>query len=465
MSALYDVLWWLGIPTSSSAVVCVRSTITGTVSIICNGDTFTANADTTVQDGIVKIAVTGLSANQSYSFSGSTPAQEFTGSLKTFHDTGKAKIVVSGCQHNFQYLSVSNLIMKQNPDAHINVGDLNYQASNAQGWGITTLAVITSLANATDISNRYNEYRLSFTNPNWRKMCETIPFSMSPDDHEGDINNCVWDLTEAQVIGGNAYLTSLDDLRAVVDAALTGFGAYAVGNTVTTGHDVGAIYHSFIIGNCEIFVLSCIFHGIDQTASDRLVRPIVGAANSMLGAIQKQWLKDGLKASTKPFKIICSNKSTSETGVQTDGWRGYINERDELLAYIHAGTDWAVPGGVVWAGSDAHQPIFVNMEAGVDGSAFDHVQMSSSSGMNGYGQTPYGISAMPSPDVYTRYSINDLGVHTIMPYQGVVMVESAEDDSYIDISLLGLTGNELCKARILAGENKRTDITGQEVSI
>jgi hypothetical protein len=56
----------------------------------------------------------------------------------------------------------------------------------------------------------------------------------------------------------------------------------------------------------------------------------------MLGARQKQWLKDRLKASKAVFKVIVSDVPVSKGAKpgSKDAWDGFPDEREEMLSYI-----------------------------------------------------------------------------------------------------------------------------------
>lgn len=59
-----------------------------------------------------------------------------------------------------------------------------------------------------------------------------------------------------------------------------------------------------------------------------------GADKTMLGAEQKAWLKDGLRASRAPFKVLVSGGGFSKAEFNGDSWAVYQTERNELLDFI-----------------------------------------------------------------------------------------------------------------------------------
>lgn len=83
------------------------------------------------------------------------------------------------------------------------------------------------------------------------------------------------------------------------------------------------------------------------------------AQKTMLGAAQKAWLLDGLRASTATFKIIGSTVSLKYHGA--DSWEGYTTERDELLEFIRAHNI----RGVVFLAGDVHYAAVLRHREGV----------------------------------------------------------------------------------------------------
>lgn len=59
-----------------------------------------------------------------------------------------------------------------------------------------------------------------------------------------------------------------------------------------------------------------------------------GADKSMLGPEQKAWLKDGLRASRAPFKVLVSGGGFSKAEDNGDSWAVYQAERNELFDFI-----------------------------------------------------------------------------------------------------------------------------------
>jgi alkaline phosphatase D len=91
------------------------------------------------------------------------------------------------------------------------------------------------------------------------------------------------------------------------------------------GPDV--LYRRFEWGSgADFFALDCRQYRSPQSDPD-------GPAKTMLGARQKAWLKDGLRASRAPAKFLLSSVPLQGPW-GADRWAGYATERDELLRFI-----------------------------------------------------------------------------------------------------------------------------------
>lgn len=100
-------------------------------------------------------------------------------------------------------------------------------------------------------------------------------------------------------------------------------------------------YRSWRYGaNVECFLLDCRrFRSASFEADTHL--------KTMLGAAQRQWLQDGVRASTATFKLIFTSVPL-DFGIGVDHWKGYTTERELLLAAMSG-----VPG-VLFVSGDQH---------------------------------------------------------------------------------------------------------------
>lgn len=123
------------------------------------------------------------------------------------------------------------------------------------------------------------------------------------------------------------------------DTALEVFKRYWP-NPAPEGTTAPGVFHSFTVGDAEVFMLDDRFHRDPNTAPDR---------TTMLGAEQLAWLKAGLKASGATFKVI-TNGGTMLVDQGKETWYRFGPERDEFLAWLFAeGID-----GVIFAAGDWH---------------------------------------------------------------------------------------------------------------
>jgi alkaline phosphatase D len=74
---------------------------------------------------------------------------------------------------------------------------------------------------------------------------------------------------------------------------------------------------------------------------------------TMLGPVQKKWLKEQLTQSTGTFKVICSSVPWDfrTKGDSSDTWNGYKKEHEEILSFIDANNI----EGIVLMSADRHR--------------------------------------------------------------------------------------------------------------
>lgn len=108
--------------------------------------------------------------------------------------------------------------------------------------------------------------------------------------------------------------------------------------------DAPGVFFKYGYGPVDFFFLDVRYHRDPNTDPDT-------SSKSMLGAIQKTWLKDSLKASDAIFKIIISGSGWSNSkGPGGDSWASFLSERNELFDYIR---DEKVEGVLLLSG-DTH---------------------------------------------------------------------------------------------------------------
>jgi alkaline phosphatase D len=86
------------------------------------------------------------------------------------------------------------------------------------------------------------------------------------------------------------------------------------------------IYSSFSYGDVQLFLLDDRYHRDPNRARDE-------GQKTMLGERQKEWLKEGLRASEATFKIIATGSEFQLNG-HLDSWTSFDRERRELLDFL-----------------------------------------------------------------------------------------------------------------------------------
>ncbi len=113
----------------------------------------------------------------------------------------------------------------------------------------------------------------------------------------------------------------------------------AYGDDQTAG-----VFFSHSYGGVDFFCLDVRFHRDPNDEADR-------AGKTMLGAGQKEWLKEGLRQSKAPFKILLSGSGWTEAkGAGGDSWASFLQERDEIFEFIQQ----EEINGVVLISGDTH---------------------------------------------------------------------------------------------------------------
>jgi alkaline phosphatase D len=87
------------------------------------------------------------------------------------------------------------------------------------------------------------------------------------------------------------------------------------------------IFFKYAYGGVDFFFLDGRYYRDPGDAPD-------GPGKTMLGAEQKAWLKDALRDSRAPFKVLVSGGGFSKAESNGDSWAVYRNERDEIFDFI-----------------------------------------------------------------------------------------------------------------------------------
>jgi hypothetical protein len=268
-------------------------------------------------------------------------------------------------------------IAARNDPLFFHLGDFWYYPSEP---GPTTLGTYQSQFNSkVNVAN----HKLVFA---------TTPTSMGPSDHDSSMTN-----------NGNAGTNA---------TALVNYNA-AFRQYMPTPSDMpstNGIYHAFTWADVQFIQLDCRSFATIPSATDN-------SSKTMLGATQKQWLKDTISASS--MQIIVLLGDTSWIGSATSGddsWMGYTTERAELGAYFAASGK-----SIAYLGGDMHAVAADSGTNAVGGIAcFQAAPLNNNSSQKG---GPYSSGIYPSSGTsvvqqYGRVAVTHSGTNVSLAFTG-----------------------------------------------
>ena len=111
------------------------------------------------------------------------------------------------------------------------------------------------------------------------------------------------------------------------------------------GDDQPGCWFSFHIGDVDFIMLDCRYYR--TSPKDK------SGEKTMLGPVQKKWLKEQLKSAKGTFKVICSSVPWDfrTKGNSSDTWNGYKEEHEEILSFLET----EKIEGVVLMSADRHR--------------------------------------------------------------------------------------------------------------
>ena len=111
------------------------------------------------------------------------------------------------------------------------------------------------------------------------------------------------------------------------------------------GDDQPGCWYSFHIGDVDFIMLDCRYYR--TSPKDK------SGEKTMLGPVQKKWLKEQLKSAKGTFKVICSSVPWDfrTKGNSSDTWNGYKEEHEEILSFLET----EKIEGVVLMSADRHR--------------------------------------------------------------------------------------------------------------
>lgn len=300
-------------------------------------------------DYTVKVDVRGLRPDRDYyyQFKG-LKGSSIVGKTKTAPngDTDCLKFAVISCS-NFEwgyFSGLEKLAEREDLNAIIHLGDYIYEYADNDSYSSETIRDERVLYPAhetvtrEDYWLRYATYRLD---PNMRRAHQQHPFIVVWDDHES--------ANDAWVEGAENHDPATEgDWEARKAAAKQ---AYFDWMPIRENGD--EIYRKLSYGNlADIIMLDTRLAGRDEQILDVWDPALYAPSRTILGADQKDWLKDELSDSEAIWKIIGNQVIFSEFNIGfaaaldptttpealeslfLDIWDGYPAERNELTSFI-----------------------------------------------------------------------------------------------------------------------------------
>src|SRR5688572_23968502 len=147
-----------------------------------------------------------------------------------------------------------------------------------------------------------------------RAVAATLPLMRSVpqlaiwDDHDFGLNNS-------------------DAANPAREASLRAFSQYWANPSFGLPDCPGVFFrHSF--GGVDFFMLDGRYYRAPNADPD-------GPAKTLLGKRQNEWLREALRASRAPFKVlVCGSGWSAEDGPQGDTWAAFLTERNALFDFI-----------------------------------------------------------------------------------------------------------------------------------
>ncbi len=175
---------------------------------------------------------------------------------------------------------------------------------------------------------RYCYYRRQ-SRPEFRTLIAHTPVYAIWDDHDFGTNDC-W---------GGPKVDSPSWKRSVWTIFRQNWGNPSYGG----GKLRPGCWYAFSWGDVDFFMLDCRYYRTNPKTPNP----------SMLGPVQRAWLKEQLGASKATFKVICSSVPVDfrTKGDSLDTWNGFRAERAELFDFIH---DHKIDG-VLLMSADRHR--------------------------------------------------------------------------------------------------------------
>lgn len=264
-------------------------------------------------------------------------------------NTKQLRLTFGSCFHKIglHNTNLVNAILDRNPQAMLLLGDIAVDDRE------------------NNFSMHRADYLLRDVSPAWKKLASNVPLYTSWDDHDY-LNN------DLSGVPGRFSKSDREELRSLWHR-----------NWNNPPNNVEGIYFNTRIGQVEVIML--------DTRSCRKVDER-GEYGSYLGTEQLKWLKDILKSSTAPFKIISSGTMWSDYITNgKDSWGTWDTvAREEIFNFIEKENI----SGILLISGDRH---------GARGFTIPR-----ESGFNLYEFEAASLGGVPGPDAMAKDTENQL---------------------------------------------------------
>ena len=270
-----------------------------------------SNPAAKVPGQILKSTVVGLSPNTAYQYQVTIDGKADTswkGSFKTAPLEGTPtafRMAITSCMHIKRAQRSWNLLLAEQPDLHLTVGDTHY-------------------ADTTDPTIQFQHHLAYRRKKEFANVLRQVPTYAIWDDHDYGPNNS-------------------DGTAEGKEFSLAGW-KQAWPNPASGTPDTPGAFFKFSRGDVDFFVVDGRYHRSPNELPDNYKK-------RMLGDAQFEWLLSGLKNSKAKFKIIASGSVLHHSKV--DGWRIFTFSRHRLFDAIKKHKI----SGVMYIGGDMHQSL------------------------------------------------------------------------------------------------------------
>ena len=298
--------------------------------------------------------VTGLRPRREYFYRFETREKSSrVGRFRTAPPPGskeKVRLAFYSCQdYEAGFFNAQRAIANEDVDLVVCLGDYIYETSFYQDDAVR---IDRTGDNRDGDAQRLSEYREKYelyqSSPGLKAMHAAHPFVCIWDDHEVE-DNYAGD--EPDPANGSPDQTKVENELAPRRVPFgrrrrNGYRAYFEAMPLfRQKKNPNQIFGSLRLGSqCELFLLDQRQYRDPQPCDDQLLVscPEYGESRTMLGARQKQWLKQRVAGSGANWKVLANQlpmfslDTAPGQHLNPDGWDGYQFERAEILEHFRA---------------------------------------------------------------------------------------------------------------------------------